>query len=167
MRGRRANVAPPAHPSTPDPGEGWSANNGESPQRPGPHHPCHSHEAVTLSNENALSRFRACSSPLSPACGPQRAAHGPGQGSQGGCPPYVGADARPTQALAYPLAQPGDPFPLVMPPSGGVERTRRAVRFARLIDRRVRDLGGPAARATFGGNLSLPWLLRRVVRHAA
>jgi len=32
------------------------------------------------------------------------------------------------------------------------------VRFARLIHRRGRDLGGPSARAAFGGNLSLPWL---------
>ena len=30
---------------------------------------------------------------------------------------------------------------------GGVERPRRVVRFARLSDRRVRDIGGPAARA--------------------
>jgi hypothetical protein len=30
------------------------------------------------------------------------------------------------------------------------------VRFARLIQRRVRDLGEPAVRAAFGGNLSLP-----------
>ena len=42
---------------------------------------------VTLSNENAPSRFRACPHPHPPACGPQRAAYGPGQGSQGGCPP--------------------------------------------------------------------------------
>jgi hypothetical protein len=32
------------------------------------------------------------------------------------------------------------------------------VRFARLIQRRVRVLGVPSARAAFGGNLSLPWL---------
>ncbi len=32
-------------------------------------------------------------------------------------------------------------------PLGGVERPRRVVRFARLIHRRGRDLGGPAARA--------------------
>jgi hypothetical protein len=37
------------------------------------------------------------------------------------------------------------------------------VRFARLIHRRVRDLGGPAVRAAYGGNLSLPWLPPRVV----
>jgi hypothetical protein len=32
------------------------------------------------------------------------------------------------------------------------------VRFARLMPRRVRVLGGPSARATFGGKLSLIWL---------
>ena len=36
---------------------------------------------------------------------------------------------------------------------GGVERPHRAVRFARLIHRPVRVLGGPSARAAFGGNL--------------
>jgi hypothetical protein len=45
-----------------------------------------------------------------------------------------------------------------------VERPRQAVRFARLIHRRGRVLGGPAVRAAFGGNLSLPWLPRRAVR---
>src|SRR4029450_6802167 len=40
-------------------------------------------------------------------------------------------------------------------PYGGVEGTGRAVRFARLIHRPVRVLGGPSARAAFGGNLSL------------
>jgi hypothetical protein len=34
-----------------------------------------------------------------------------------------------------------------------VVRPRRVVRFARLIDRRGRVLGGPAVRAAFGGNL--------------
>jgi len=42
-------------------------------------------------------------------------------------------------------------------PKGGMERPRRAVRFARLIQRRGRDLGGPSARAAFGGNLSRTW----------
>jgi hypothetical protein len=45
-----------------------------------------------------------------------------------------------------------------------VVRPRRKVRFARLIHRRVRAFGGPAVRAAFGGNLSLPWLPRMVVR---
>jgi hypothetical protein len=34
-----------------------------------------------------------------------------------------------------------------------VVRSRRAVRFARLIHRRGRVLGGPAVRAACGGNL--------------
>jgi hypothetical protein len=46
-----------------------------------------------------------------------------------------------------------------------MEWPRHKERFARLIDRRGRVLGGPPARAAFGGNLSLPWLLRRVVWH--
>jgi hypothetical protein len=53
-----------------------------------------------------------------------------------------------------------------MAPLGGVERPRRVVRFARLIHRRVRVLGGPAVRAAFGGNLSLPWLLLSVISGA-
>ena len=51
-----------------------------------------------------------------------------------------------------------------MAPLGGVERPRRVVRFARLIHRRVRVLGGPAVGAAFGGHLSLPWLPLTVVR---
>jgi hypothetical protein len=50
-----------------------------------------------------------------------------------------------------------------MAPFGGVVRPRRVVRFARLIHRRVRVLGGPSVRAASGGNLSLPWLPHRVV----
>jgi hypothetical protein len=48
-------------------------------------------------------------------------------------------------------------------PLGGVERPRRKVRFARLIHRRSRVLGGPAVRAAFGGDRSLSWLPLRVV----
>jgi hypothetical protein len=44
-----------------------------------------------------------------------------------------------------------------------VERPRRVVRFARL-QRRGRDLGGPMVRAAFGGNLSLSWLPRSVMK---
>jgi hypothetical protein len=44
-----------------------------------------------------------------------------------------------------------------------VERPRRKVRFARLIQRRGRDLGGPTVRAACGGNLSLTWLPLGVV----
>jgi hypothetical protein len=57
------------------------------------------------------------------------------------------------------------------PPEGGVERPRRVVRFARLIHRRGRVLGGPSASAAGDGSLSLPWLPRRAVpqqrRHRA
>jgi hypothetical protein len=41
------------------------------------------------------------------------------------------------------------------PPEGEVERPRRKVRFARLIQRPVRILGVPSARAASGGNLNL------------
>jgi hypothetical protein len=47
-------------------------------------------------------------------------------------------------------------------PLGGVERPRRVVRFARLIQRPGRVLGGPTVRAAFGGNRILPWLLLKV-----
>ena len=55
------------------------------------------------------------------------------------------------------------------PPSGGVERPGRKVRFARLIHRPGRVLGGPVVRAACGGNLSLILWPRRVVprRHRA
>jgi hypothetical protein len=46
-----------------------------------------------------------------------------------------------------------------------VERPRRVVRFARLIHRRGRVLGGPAFRAASGGSLSLLWLLPAVAWH--
>jgi len=45
-----------------------------------------------------------------------------------------------------------------------MERPRRVVRFARLIQRRVRDLGGPLVRAVFGGNLKPAELPHRVAR---
>jgi hypothetical protein len=43
-------------------------------------------------------------------------------------------------------------------PLGGVERPSRKVRFARLMHRPVRVLGGPAVRAACGASLSLTWL---------
>jgi hypothetical protein len=43
-----------------------------------------------------------------------------------------------------------------MAPSGGVERPRRVVRFARLMHRPVRVLGVPSARAASGGDRSRP-----------
>jgi hypothetical protein len=52
--------------------------------------------------------------------------------------------------------------PMSKAPHGrGVAAPR--VRFERLIDRPVRVLGGPSARAASGGDLSLPWLLLSVV----
>jgi hypothetical protein len=44
-----------------------------------------------------------------------------------------------------------------------VERPRRKERFARLIQRRGRDVGVPSARAAFAGNLSPPLSPPRVV----
>jgi hypothetical protein len=44
-----------------------------------------------------------------------------------------------------------------------VERPRRKVRFARLIQQRGRVVGVPAVRAAYGGDLNLPWLPRTVV----
>jgi len=66
-----------------------------------------------------------------------------------------------------PLSQPGLgrlqrllslPGPRLSRPDPSVK-----VRFARLIQRPIRDLGGPTARAACGGNLSLSWLPPRVV----
>ena len=51
----------------------------------------------------------------------------------------------------------------LMAPLGGVERPRRMVRFARLIHRRGRVLGGPSARAASGGNPIPPASPPRVV----
>jgi len=50
-------------------------------------------------------------------------------------------------------------------PLGGVVRPRRVVRFARLIHRSGRVLGGPAVRAAYSGSLSLLRLPRIVVPH--
>jgi hypothetical protein len=47
----------------------------------------------------------------------------------------------------------------------GAERLRRAVRFARLIQRRGCVLGGPAGCAAPAAISSRPWLPRRVVPH--
>jgi hypothetical protein len=51
-------------------------------------------------------------------------------------------------------------------PLGGVERPRRVVRFARLIHRPVRVLGGPAVRAARGGELRLTCVARDVIWNA-
>jgi hypothetical protein len=54
---------------------------------------------------------------------------------------------------------------LSVAPLGGVVRPRRKVRFARLMHRPGRVLGGPAVRAAGGGgDLSLPWLPLTVLR---
>jgi hypothetical protein len=53
-----------------------------------------------------------------------------------------------------------------MPFEGGVERPRRVVRFARLIGRRVRVLGGPSVRAAFSGSLSTPRFARGIRTHS-
>jgi hypothetical protein len=135
--GGDGRAAVPTAPVVPGgPGEGWSAAAGGLDPAQGPHRTALTCRAVTLSNENALSRFRACPDPLPPACGPQRAAHGPGQGSQSEFPPYVGADGRPTQGPGVPSCQPDDPFPLVMPLVGPVGRNNRA---------RLAPLGGSGA----------------------
>jgi hypothetical protein len=47
---------------------------------------------------------------------------------------------------------------------GDVERPRRAKRFAQLIDRRVRVVGGPAVRAACGDSAGLSWLPGRCHR---
>ena len=48
-------------------------------------------------------------------------------------------------------------------PLGGMERTGRKERFARLIQRPVRIPGGPSARAACGGNLNMAWLPLTVI----
>jgi hypothetical protein len=48
------------------------------------------------------------------------------------------------------------------PPSGEWCGQAERMRFARLIYRPVRVLGGPAARAAYGGNQSLPLVLLNV-----
>jgi hypothetical protein len=72
------------------------------------------------------------------------------------------SDAGPLASAGVPQRRPDSPSWLGRP-LGGVERPRRAVRFARLIQRRVRVLGGPSVRAACGGNVNLNWLSRRVV----
>jgi hypothetical protein len=73
-----ANPAPPAHRSPPRPGGGvvrQQRRAATAAQERTVPHACR--PPVTLSNENALSRFRACPDPHPPASGPQRATHGP------------------------------------------------------------------------------------------
>jgi hypothetical protein len=60
-------------------GGGWSATTASRHSAAGPHHAPEPTRAVTLSNENAFSRFRACSTPavaaLRAAAGRSRPAH--------------------------------------------------------------------------------------------
>src|SRR5215213_3921539 len=51
------------------------------------------------------------------------------------------------------------------PPTGEWSGQAERMRFARLIHRPVRVLGGPAVRAASGGDPSLSWLPLRVVRY--
>jgi hypothetical protein len=73
---------------------------------------------------------------------------------------YCSPDARPSPALhsAHPLVV--RDYWSSTGPSG--ERPHRKVRFARLIQRPVRVVGGPTVRAAFGGGPSLPCLPRTV-----
>ena len=82
--------------------------------------------------------------------GRSRGQHGP----RGRCHHERTTDAGTNAVPGVPSRRPYDPFPLGMP-LGGMERPRRAVRFARSIHRRGRVLGGPAVRAAPGGSLSL------------
>ena len=70
--------------------------------------------------------------------------------------PYAGPPTPdPTPATRVPLTARGR-ITAGHAPSGEWSGRAGKVRFARLIQRRGRDLGGPSARAAFGGNLSLP-----------
>jgi hypothetical protein len=73
----------------------------------------------------------------------------------------------PTHAGGVPPASPARQHRSSSVPFGGVERALGKVRFARLIHSGARVLGGPAVRAACGGNPSLPWQPRRVVRAAS
>jgi hypothetical protein len=79
----------------------------------------HACRAVTLSNEKALSRFRACPDPHPPVCGPQWVAHGARRGVHGvGYPPSVGARKGTYANPGVPCAERDGPFLLVMPRRG-------------------------------------------------
>jgi hypothetical protein len=136
-----ANIAPPAHPSPPAPGRGGPPPTASRDSAAVSHHPPCLAGAVTLSDENARSRFRACVQARSrrPA-----ARSGPLTGPARG----LRADALPTlepmgdlrRPLAYPLAsrtthscwlcpswgQSAATTAPDWPPYGGVERTDRA-----------------------------------------
>src|SRR5829696_5574752 len=76
--------------------------------------------------------------------------------------PYVNSYVIPYATSGVPLLSRVAASVQVIPPRGEWSGQAEWMRFARLIDRPVRVLGGPAVRAAFGGNLSLTWLPRRV-----
>jgi hypothetical protein len=149
-----ANPAPPAHRWSPSAGEGVVRRQRRAATAPQDRTilpTCW--PAVTLSNENALSRSWACPDPPPPACGPEWATHGPPLGHQGRVDGLMldrHASAgvphrRPPQAISAgwnpSWGQSAAESAADWPPYGGVERARRLVCFARLIQRRVRVLG--------------------------
>jgi hypothetical protein len=105
--GRDGRAAGPTAPQSPEasPGLGWGGPLTAADRATSKDCAALGCRAVTLSNENALSRFRAWPDPLPPACGPQRAAHGPGQGFSGRMPsPTLEPMRDLRRPLAYPLA---------------------------------------------------------------
>jgi hypothetical protein len=121
----------------------WRWSGGDAP----------SARAAALASSAALPRPPG--DPAHPARGGQRPPTSMGTST----PPSF-----PTREGCVPLAALAEGICPAQRPFGGVVRPRRAVRFARLMQRPGRDLGGPAARAAYGGNLSLTWLPPRVVR---
>jgi hypothetical protein len=180
VRGRRGQPRAPGAPVAARPGEGWSADSSESQQRRRTAPSLRAcRPAVTLSNENAPSRFRACSDPHPPTCGRQRAAHGPERALMALVVPFRPSEEEDLRQLWRTLCRPNDSVPAGHAPRGGQSAANTAadwppsgewsgraemVRFARLIHRPVRAFGQPSAGAACGGNLILAWLLPTVVR---
>jgi hypothetical protein len=156
VRGRRgqphAPGAPVGHPRA---GEGWSADRGEPRPR---HRTAPSLQAcwlaVTLSNENAPTRFPASLHPHPPACGPQRAAQGPARRASGRCSSLHWHRCR-----AY--AASGRPFTSQIPrcccscPRGASRRKNRG----RLAPRGSGAALGGAAFSAVSAALSLPTVI--------
>ena len=112
----------------------------------------------------------ACAASLaSSAALPHPPGRRPHPAKLGGWRPYDNPYVNP---YVIPCAASGVPFP-AWPhlswscPLGGWCGQAEWMRFARLIHRPGRVLGGPAVRAAFGGNLSRTCLPRRVVPHAS
>jgi hypothetical protein len=145
-----ANPTPPAHRwVTLRWGRGGPPPAASPDSAAGPHHPSKPPlAAVTLSNENALSRFQEC--PARTRQPPSRS--GPFSRRPRGLGGLsCGPSWWPSQLLTHRLAS-RSTNSCWSCPLGGVVRPRGVVRFARLIHRRVRVLGVPAARAASGGN---------------